>query len=89
MSSPDTPSDRLPRVLYRLLLRLLPRSLRKDYEGEMERLFADRLERADGFLARAAVWTWGVGDVLSVAVAERLPPPWRSDSERSRDSSAW
>lgn len=69
------PSDRLSVFVYRLLLRLLPRPLREDYGGEMERLFADRLQRADGLHARTTIWARAVGDVLSVAVAERLPPP--------------
>jgi predicted permease len=68
--------------LYRLMLRLLPRSLREEFGDDMVRLFGDRYQEAgDSWRERARTWTRGAGDLLRHAIAERWRP--RQPSYRS------
>lgn len=70
------PADARPPRLYRVLLRLLPRSLREEFGDDMARLFDDRCREADGSrLARSIVWLRAVGDLVRHALAERFQPP--------------
>ena len=49
--------------LYRLLLRLYPRSFREEYGAEMSRAFERERRDAGGFFSTAAVWIATIGDV--------------------------
>lgn len=71
LPGPDGGRPRAP-ILYRLLLLLLPGPLRSEFGREMERVFAARLDGAEGLGGRVMVWVHGVEDVLRAAVAERL-----------------
>lgn len=62
--------------LYRLLLRLFPRSFREKRAGDMELLFVDmcRERRAEGRPLGPGFWLPLVWDTLSHAMRERLSP---------------
>jgi putative ABC transport system permease protein len=73
--------DDIGRRVYRLLLRLAPRSLRDKHGREMEELFARRLReaRGRGLPARVAVWACAAADLAGVAArALRLGPGERA-----------
>jgi putative ABC transport system permease protein len=74
-------SGRAP-VVYRWLLRLLPRDMRAAYGGEIERLFASRLAAARG-RDRPAVWLHGIADVVRAAAGERWDARRRRSSARA------
>jgi len=57
---------------YRVLLGLLPGSLREGFEEEMVRDFLARLGEARGLAGRVSVWTGAVADLIAHGVAERL-----------------
>jgi len=65
--------------LYRVLLRLAPRRLRREHAAGMEELFTERLTaaRANGRAAVAAVWARAAADLLHARVRgwrpERVP----------------
>jgi predicted permease len=56
--------------VYRLLLILLPRSLRAGFEDEMTHHFLRRLRDARGPIPRAGVWLRALGDLLGQGVSE-------------------
>jgi predicted permease len=62
------------RVVYRVLLRLVPRRLRRRHAGDMEALFLDHLNaaRERGGNAEMRAWAHATGDVLGAAVREPL-----------------
>ncbi len=55
--------------LYRLLLRLYPRSFRNEYGAEMAAVFRQRLRAASGPLGRASVWLGESRDMVRGATA--------------------
>jgi predicted permease len=50
--------------LYRLLLRLYPKSFRLEYGGEMSAVFAEERRRVRGVAATAGLWVRAAGEVL-------------------------
>lgn len=71
------------RAIYRALLRMCPPDLRREFGAEMTALFLADLGRARG-LAKLAVWTRAIGDVL------RHGPGARRDAhDRVRRTSAY
>ncbi|MCM2270353.1 MAG: hypothetical protein NDJ75_09640, partial [Thermoanaerobaculia bacterium] len=56
--------------LYRALLRLLPRSFRDDYGGELAATFERRLAGVDGPLRRLALWTRELAGLAGTALRE-------------------
>ncbi|MEO8138981.1 MAG: ABC transporter permease [Gemmatimonadota bacterium] len=54
---------------YRLLLAFFPASFRQEYGGEMNALFARRLQQSPHALATLRLWLEAVGDVLHNAAA--------------------
>ncbi len=68
-------SSRSSLRLYRALLRVLPRELRREYGADMTRLFEERLRDANTVRARLGVCWRAILDVISVAGAERVSKP--------------
>ena len=66
--------------LFRACVRLYPRRLRAEYGAEMEALFRRRMVRASSAGSASLIWALLVAfqDVLTGAVAERLPTPRRA-----------
>ncbi len=61
-----------PPLLYKLMLRLLPRAFRDEFGNDMARLFVDRRRAAgDSRGARVGIWFRGAGDLVAHAFAER------------------
>ena len=71
------------RSLYRLLLRLCPPDLRREFGDEMEALFLQSLERARG-TARLRVWVRAVSDVFRHGLGAR-----RDTWDKFRKTSAY
>ena len=73
-SGPLPPSTARSRAIYRLLLFLGPRTLRREHGAEMEELFLDALDhaRSRGAVARAAVWCSALGDLILASIARSL-----------------
>ena len=63
--------------IYRALLRIAPRRLRRRHSDEMEALFLERLDEAGGPRAAVHVWTAAVLDLLT-----SLPRTWFRRRER-------
>jgi putative ABC transport system permease protein len=59
--------------VYGLLLVFLPADFRRAYGSEMRALFEERLRAAESARGRARTWAYALADLISVAVAERLP----------------
>jgi DMSO reductase anchor subunit len=63
--------DRLTLRAYRALLRLYPRSFRRAYGDEAERVLRDLLRDRRGTLGLPRLWGRVLGDMLSTATKER------------------
>jgi hypothetical protein len=66
------------RACYRLLLRALPREMRREHGREMEEIFVDRLrsaKAAGGWGRRPATAARAVVDILSTARESRRTAP--------------
>jgi putative ABC transport system permease protein len=59
-----------PPLVYRFLLRVLPRHFRREFGAELEAVLVQRLRDSRGALARAGIWLLAVADVLMSAAAE-------------------
>ena len=72
-SGPHPASTARSRAIYRLLLFLGPRTLRREHGAEMEELFLDALDhaRSRGVFACTAVWCSALGDLV-LAVGRSL-----------------
>ena len=71
------------RSFYRLLLRLCPPDLRREFGDEMEALFLQSLQRARG-AAKVSVWARAVSDVLRHGIGAR-----RDTWDKFRKTSAY
>ena len=58
------------RSLYRMLLRLCPPDLQRDFGGEMEAMFVQSLQNARG-VGKARVWARAIADVIRHGVGAR------------------
>jgi predicted permease len=67
-------------LLYRLLLRLCPARMRREYGAAMEEMFARRLEDARASGRRARLWKREMLALLALAVSER----WRGGADAAR-----
>ena len=64
MSAPDSPRGRTAQLsIYRLLLRLLPASVRREHGAEMVALMDDHLARASSIGGRVSVWMGALIDL--------------------------
>jgi putative ABC transport system permease protein len=70
--------------LYRLLLRLCPARMRREYGAAMEEMFARRLEDARASGRRARLWKREMLALLALAVSER----WRGGAGAARTNDA-
>jgi predicted permease len=79
VTRPSTRAARPGQALYRALLVLAPRRLRREHATDMEELFAERLAaaRPNGRAAAARVWVRAAADLLHARLrsgrAERVP----------------
>jgi putative ABC transport system permease protein len=71
------------RSLYRLLLRLCPPDLRREFGDEMEAMFLQSLQRANG-IGKLRLWMRAVGDVIRHGVGAR-----RDSWQKCRNTSAY
>ena len=84
--------DRLARLVYRIVLRILPADFRRRHGTEIEELFDEvrGVHRRRGMLAGLLGWLRGIGDVLELSVRLRSSrPPAGQHVKRRNTMETW